>query len=62
MGYLDTACFLVQNGAAVDAANSEGRTSLIVASQEGYHAIASFLLVRGASPNVCDSDGWTALH
>ncbi|TFK95183.1 hypothetical protein BDV98DRAFT_468764, partial [Pterulicium gracile] len=52
---------LVQNGAAVDAANSEGRTSLIVASQEGYHAIASFLLVRGASPNVCDSDGWTAL-
>ena len=38
------------------------RTALIHACQEGAAHVASYLLARGANPNVADSSGNTALH
>lgn len=48
--------------AAVDTRDSEGRTALLLASMEGHARIVVLLLEKGASPNVTDAEGKSALR
>ncbi len=53
--------FLLQQGAAVDACDSDGMTALHLAAQGGHLDAARQLLDAGASPDLPDADGWTPL-
>merc|ERR1712098_587031 len=46
----------------IDAADNEMRTPLIIAAKNGNHDAVCFLLYHGASPNLRDKYGKTALH
>ena len=52
---------LVVKGADLDLQNSEGKTALLMACQQGYHENVAFLLQKGASMNLRDNKGKTAL-
>lgn len=43
-------------------AKSSGKTCLQVASHQGHTELVALLLARGASLEVADDDGDTALH
>jgi ankyrin repeat protein len=55
------ASILLDNGAAVDLADSLGRTPLIHAASRGHSDIATVLLDRGALIDVGDDEGQTSL-
>ena len=42
--------------------NSQGKTALMLAIEEGYSFVIKFLLKSGADPNIPDQDGNNALH
>ncbi len=46
----------------VDAVDHDGRTPLSWAASEDARNSVSWLLSRGADPNMGDEDGWTPLH
>ena len=52
---------LLSRGTAVDAANADGYTPLIIASEMGHVEVVRELLAHGAHPGVVANDGATAL-
>jgi len=63
VGDLDSARLLLQAGEDVNEKTPEGLTPLLVASSSGrFEALATFLLEKGADPNVADGNGITLLH
>jgi ankyrin repeat protein len=62
-GHLDTVKFLAENAQVnVNQPSIDGSTPLLVAVQNGYYSIASYLIARGADPNVANGKGWTPLY
>ena len=58
----ETIHLLLNQGAAPDAANSQGQTALHLAARRGYWSIVQCLLKNGADINKKDDQGWTALQ
>jgi ankyrin repeat protein len=58
----DLVDLLISHGADLDRARDHGRPILNELIRWGQFAPARMLLARGASPNVVDRAGWTALH
>ena len=61
-GDLAQATSLLDQGAAVDARDSAGRTPLLLAVAQNRPAVVRLLLARGADPNVADNAGLTPLQ
>ena len=59
-GYVEVIRELLARGAAVDAANNDGVTPLLAASDDGQLEVVRELLLRGASPGVVSNAGDTA--
>jgi ankyrin repeat protein len=53
---------LVENGANIDALNTEGKTALMFAVQSGNIRLVKYLLDAGAKIDITDTDGLTALR
>src|SRR5207248_3025127 len=60
-GYTDTALALLENGAADNAKNREGRTALFWATLSNHRETLQALMARGADINGKDSEGRTPL-
>ena len=52
---------LIENGASVDQTDKDGKTPLMVASENGYADIVKLLIENGAFVNQRDADGETPL-
>jgi ankyrin repeat protein len=62
-GHLEVARVLARAGAEVDSKRKDnGQTPLIAASNNGHVHLIPFLLERGASLQVLENDGLSALH
>jgi ankyrin repeat protein len=61
-GAINTAAYLMQNGAEVDSERTDGKTPLLLASEHGHVEIVRLLLEEGANINQQDNVGRTALH
>lgn len=61
LGKLEQVKRLVSEGAAVDAADPEKRTSLMWAAFNGHTAVVDYLLEKGAELDAKDASGRTAL-
>jgi hypothetical protein len=61
-GHLDTAEFLINHGADINAKNEDGWTPLHVAVFNGHLALVKLLLEKGADPSVRDNEQKTALE
>ena len=46
----------------VNQTSVDGSSPLLVAVQNGYYDIASFLIDHGANSNLANSKGWTPLY
>jgi ankyrin repeat protein len=53
---------LLRQGAPLNAADSAGRTPLILAVMQGHTAVVQRLLAAGANPALIDKDGLNALQ
>lgn len=51
-----------QCGASIEARDKLQRTALIHAAMNGHLTVMSYLLHKGADPNVADSSSNTAIH
>ena len=60
-GHLDAVQVLLDAGADVNDAVSDGQSALVVASANANWELAAYLLDRGADPNHAGA-GWNALH
>jgi ankyrin repeat protein len=60
-GKLDAAKALLEAGANVNDTVSDGESALVVAAANANWELASFLLDKGADPNLAGA-GWNALH
>ena len=54
--------FLMEKGAKIDVANSDGQTPLHLAVQHGYAAMAKQLCEKGVRIDVRDNNDQTPLH
>lgn len=54
--------FLLEQGAEINTADSEGQTPLLVASKHADPSVVETLLSRGADANAADREARTALH
>jgi len=61
MGKKETAQFLVDRGADVEAANKGGGTVMMAAASRGHADVVRLLLEAGADPSRVNQDGNTAL-
>ncbi len=61
-GNLEIVKVLVENGAEIDATNSEDRTALQGASNNGHKAVVAYLLENGADVHHGIEHGSTAIH
>ncbi len=61
-GDLAQATLLLDQGAAVDARDTQGRTPLLLAVAQNRLAVVRLLLARGADPNAADNAGITPLQ
>jgi hypothetical protein len=62
LGDVRQAALLLDQGAAVDARDEEGRTPLMLAVARGRLEVVRLLLARGADPNAADNSGRTPLQ
>ncbi len=60
-GDLSSAKLLVEAGANVDDVNAWGVSATVLAAHSGFRDIVTFLLAKGANPNLAAA-GFTALH
>lgn len=60
-GYLSVVQVLLEQGAEVDALNSDNWSALTVAAQKGCFQISKALLAHGAEVDVCSEKGFTPL-
>jgi ankyrin repeat protein len=60
-GHLEAVKVLLDAGASVNDALSDGNSALVVAAANAHWQLADFLLDRGADPNHAGA-GWNALH
>ena len=60
--YPITAKLMEHNQININLANNKQQTPLILRAHEGYKAVVELLLARGASVNLTDEEGRTALH
>src|SRR5204862_3269513 len=60
-GSVDAVRALLDAGADVNDTLSDGESALVVATANAHWELASFLLDRGADPNLAGA-GWNALH
>ena len=56
-GDLASAKILVEGGANVDDAMADGTTAMLLAILNGHHQLATYLLEKGANPNLTDGSG-----
>jgi uncharacterized protein len=56
-GDLSSAKILVEAGANVDDAMADGTTAMLLAILNGHHLLATYLLDKGANPNLTDGSG-----
>ncbi|GKZ32275.1 hypothetical protein AbraIFM66950_001568 [Aspergillus brasiliensis] len=56
------AAWLIDHGADVDATDTEGRTALMLASEQGNEKLVTLLLSRNANPRAQTKTRQTALH
>ena len=61
-GSLEEMTRLADQGADLQDRREDGRTALHCAALNGHHAVAEFLLQRGARPNAVAKSGATPLH
>ena len=61
-GDIEAAKILLDAGADVNEAATDGMTVLLIAADSGHEDFALFVLERGANPNVADRNGMTPLH
>ena len=61
-GCLECVTSMVQSGADVDRPNPDGMTPMMMALDNGYPAVAHYLLDRGANPHTWDWWGRTPLY
>lgn len=61
-GLLTTLSRVHQQGADIDAQNSEGLTALMLAAKNGHLSVVQYLCQHKAKVNLSLSDGTTALH
>lgn len=61
-GHIEVIKLLLEKGADIEAADSNGRTLLYRASLNGHDKVVKLLLEKGADMNTKDSDGWTPLY
>ncbi len=54
-----TVDILLQNGANINAQDSDGNTCLIHAAQDGNYAMVQYLLKKGANPGIQNNNGYT---
>ena len=60
-GYWEVVKCLIEHGADVNAADKDGRTALLDASERGHFEVVKYLIERGADVNAADEYGYTAL-
>jgi len=60
-GHIEAAKALLELGANVNDLLSDGESALVVAAANAHWELASFLLDKGADPNLAGA-GWNALH
>jgi ankyrin repeat protein len=61
VGDIESAQLLLASGAEINDTRPDGATALVVAAHSGHEAFGTFLLKRGADPNLAGA-GYTALH
>lgn len=61
-GQLDVVCTLLDEGAKLDARDSDGRTALHHAAANGHAVVVQSLLERGARFDTFDEGNWSPLH
>jgi ankyrin repeat protein len=59
---LDAGQALVEGGAALDLADPDGATALVIAIINAHYEFAALLIEAGADPNVVDTSGMGALY
>jgi ankyrin repeat protein len=60
-GQFETAAYLIDKGASLDAATDDGRTVVHMAAQHGDMPLLKLLISRNAKINPVDRQGWTPL-
>jgi len=60
-GRMEVACYLLDQGADIDAIDSTGETALHWACTRGYLGMVEVLVSRGANPALADCIEWTPL-
>lgn len=58
----ETARYLIDKGANLEAVTTDGRTVVHMAAQHGNVPMLTLLLMRGANVNPLDRQGWTPLN
>jgi len=61
-GGLESVAALLDAKADINKQTADGTTAMIVAIQNGHYKLATYLVERGANPNVTNDKGWNPLY